>query len=623
MLKNCLKGAVIVIAGILVLGIGNGQAQPASDFLKASDGFQKADKDGFIRSSPQAVEAPKVQEPAVVPQAAEPPKAQEAAVVPQAAEPPKAQEPAVAPQAAEPPKAQAASVQAVVEPVKQPETLPEAIQQVLVNHPEIKGSTYVVQARSQEVIQARAPYFPKIDASMSWGIFQQDLPFSYRSWPSLSTVGARWNLFRGGADYADVQRQGARVKSQAYLLRSVADNTALLTARVYVNVLRTTELSELGKENLTNHERIADQLKLRMKSGVDRGADLEQGMGRLALAQSNITVTGTNLRDAKTDYQAVVNKLPESLAKLQPLNVPLPASMEEAEQIALRDHPVIKSAKADLEARKAQYEVAKRQLSPSFDVAANYNWADDMSSNYIIGVSGRQNYWTATGVLSFNVFNGLANMGRIKETMYLVREADQILDNAQRQTVQSIRLSWEAYKGAQERIKSLEEYVRAADSTAAAFASQWNIGRRTMFDLLDTQAEAVNAKSSLATARYDKLYAEYRILNGMGKLVPSLGLQWPEESRIAGEKADAAPAVVTVKKEEPAAPAPQVVEPAKTEAPAAPAPVVAEPPKVEAAAPPVVEPPAAAPKAVAPAAGFLEASDGFQKADKDGFIKSK
>lgn len=514
--------------------------------------------------------------------------------------------------------------------IAQGETLPEAIQQVLVTHPEMKASSFQRQARDQQVIQARGPYYPKLDASMSWGFIQQDKPFYDRTWPSQSTVSLRQNIFRGGADYFDVERQQANVKSQAYLLQATSENMSLLTAKVYLNVLKNTELSALAKENLLNHERIGDQVKLRQQSGVDRGADLAQVQGRLALAQSNVVVTAANLLDARSDYQAVVNRLPGELVKPTPVNAPLPATFEEAEQLALNSYPTIKSAKADLEARKAQYKVAKAQLSPSFDIAADYNWTDDISTNPRTGLIDRRDYFSGAAVLSFNVFNGLRNQGRIKETLYLIHEAEQILYNTERQTIQSIRLSLEAYQAAQDRVKHLEEYVKATEATAAAFLAQWNIGRRTMFDLLDTQAEAINAKASLATAKYDRLYAEYRVLSGMGKLVHALGLQWPEESRVAGERAEAAPAVMTVKTEAPAAaaaPAPQVAEPAKAEAPAAPAveqpmcggspcPEV-EPLKVEAPAPQASEPV----KPAVPDSG--KTIDGFDKADKDGFIKSR
>jgi hypothetical protein len=51
-----------------------------------------------------------------------------------------------------------------------------------------------------------------------------------------------------------------------------------------------------------------------------------------------------------------------------------------------------------------------------------------------------------------------------------------------------------------------------------------------MFDVLDSQAEFINARKDLVNASYDKLLSEYRVLSGMGKLVHTLGLEWPEES---------------------------------------------------------------------------------------------
>jgi len=72
--------------------------------------------------------------------------------------------------------------------------------------------------------------------------------------------------------------------------------------------------------------------------------------------------------------------------------------------------------------------------------------------------------------------------------------------------------------------------VKATGITAEAFSKQWNIGRRTMFDVLDIEAELINSKIDLVNARYDKTYAQYRVLSGMGKLINTLGLQWPLES---------------------------------------------------------------------------------------------
>lgn len=413
------------------------------------------------------------------------------------------------------------------------ETLKSAIQSVLETHPEIRAASYARTARDWEVVQAQAAFFPTLDGYMSYGFQRQDKPFLLddKSYPKQNVLSLRQNVFRGGVNVADTRRQMSRVKSQAYLVQGTSENMALMTARVYMNVLRNMKLHELANENLLNHERIADQVELRLRAGVDARAEMEQVMGRLALAKSNVVVTSANLRDAITDYHALLGWLPGDLAEVEPLNVIFPEDLEDAEQMALNNNPIVKSAKADREAREEQYNIARRILSPSVDIAANYHWNRNVDP-----FPGRRKYLTATATASMNFFNGGRDHARIQETAFLLKEAEEILQNTRRQTVQSIRLSWEAHKSTMERVVYLEEYVEAAIATAEAFATQWNIGRRTMFDLLDTQAEAINARSDLLRAQYDLMYSEYRVLNSLGMLVYSVGLEWPEEGRVEGDQ---------------------------------------------------------------------------------------
>ncbi|MGB5884822.1 MAG: TolC family protein, partial [Desulfobulbales bacterium] len=144
----------------------------------------------------------------------------------------------------------------------------------------------------------------------------------------------------------------------------------------------------------------------------------------------------------------------------------------------------------------------------------------------------------ATAVARFNIFNGFSDKARIAETCYLIKEAREIQKNTERQIIESIRLSWMAHQASQNSIVYLQNYVKSTGATAEAFSKQWNIGRRSMFDVLDIEAELVNAKIDLVNAQYDKLYAQYRILNGMGQLVHTMGLQWPVESKVEKDNQD-------------------------------------------------------------------------------------
>jgi adhesin transport system outer membrane protein len=95
-----------------------------------------------------------------------------------------------------------------------------------------------------------------------------------------------------------------------------------------------------------------------------------------------------------------------------------------------------------------------------------------------------------------------------------------------------VRLAYEAYKADDRRITQLEQYMTSTGMAADAYISQWSIGRRTLFDVLDTSAERITAKSDLINAQYDKMYDSMRVLQNMGKLLTVLGLSYPEESKV-------------------------------------------------------------------------------------------
>jgi len=404
--------------------------------------------------------------------------------------------------------------------------LQDAVYHMLQTNPEIKALAYNRLARDQEVIQANAGFLPTLDISHGAGLVNQSHPFDDITEPNQTIFSYRQNMFRGFADTYEVKRQQARVNSAAYKLQGTSENIALATSRVYLNVLRQLELQDLAKENLTIHKRIYDQIKLRSESGIDRKADLDQVTGRLSLAESDVVVAEANVADAQTDYLFVVG-LPV-IDPVMPYSVDavMPVSMDEAQQLALNNYPILKSAQADVEAREAQRSVAKYNYYPQLDLSIDKKWEDD------VDVVGYAEELRATATARFNIFNGFYDKARIEETCYLIKEAREIQKNTHRQIVESIRLSWVAYQSAQNKSIHLEDYVKSTRATAEAFSKQWNIGKRTMFDVLDIDAELINAEIDLVNAKYDKIYAQYRILGGTGQLVQTLGLQWPTASMV-------------------------------------------------------------------------------------------
>jgi adhesin transport system outer membrane protein len=412
--------------------------------------------------------------------------------------------------------------------ISQGETLEDAVRYMIETHPEVRTVVYNRLARDQQVKQARGGYFPELGINAWAGIREYDEPTDDNLDPWQFTLSLRQNLFRGFQDVKEVDRHKYRVRSQAYVIQSVAENTALDAARAYLEVLRKQEFVELARENLKLHQRIADQIKLRSESGVDRKADMTQVESRLALAQSNLVVTETNLDDAKTNYLAIVGRMPEDLVKPELPPETLPVSLEEAQQKALKGHPTLKQAREDLDARRAQDEVAKAPFWPIVDVEVDKSWHDELER----GLNTDTEELTALVRVRYNFFRGWRDRARKVETTYQISEAREVRNNSHRQLIELVRLSWMAYKAAGDRREYLEQRVESSSKTAESYSRQWDIGKRTLLDVLDAEAERIESRKELIDSNYAGLFAQYRILNAMGELVHTLGLKWPEEAYV-------------------------------------------------------------------------------------------
>ena len=407
------------------------------------------------------------------------------------------------------------------------QTLQDAVRATVETNPDIRAAAYNRLARDEEVRQARADYFPQVEISGGIGTDDVNEPFDDTLSPQELRISLRQNLFAGLATKNETERQQARVKSEAYVVRATSENSALKTSKAYLDVLRHQALLDLAKENLLIHQQIGDQITLRSRSGVGRRSDMDQVNSRIRLAQANVVAAEQNLADARTNYQAVVGLMPDNLIRPElPLEL-LPASLDEAREAALASHPTLQSARADLDARKAQDAVARSPFMPTVDLEVDQVWEDEYNYSY----SKREDL-RALVRLRYNLFNGWRDQARKAETVHLIKEARQIRNHTRRQVQESIRLSWMAYRAASSRLPYLEQRVQFATATAKSYHQQWNIGKRTLLDVLDAEAERIDARMQYIDTDFNLLYAGYRVLNGMGRLVQALNVEMPVEARV-------------------------------------------------------------------------------------------
>jgi adhesin transport system outer membrane protein len=412
----------------------------------------------------------------------------------------------------------------------QAQTLPDATQYAIDHNPDV---IYQVKTRydsEQGLAQAGSERFPVVNLRAGYGTEQSENPTANVFAPSNPALprrdlgaSARQHIFTGYAVLNEIKRNQAVVRSNAFKVASVANDLALNVTQQYLQVLMEYKLVDVAKKNLAENESIAGMIGSRSEAGVDRKSDYTQVRGRVDLARSNLIAEQSRLDDAKAHYEKDVGADPIDLTMPTTPDMPaLPKSQAEIIAVGLTNHPIIRSANADILAAIAQHKASRSTNYPKVDFVANFD-----RNNNVGGIPG-PNYDNLAMIQAYYDLNlGGKDFARQKQTAYQIQEAIQVRDRAIRQLEESTALSWNALVNSGERIKYLEGHLAAARATLGAYQEQFKVGKRTLLDLLDQQNEYYQSQIDYTTEIYTELFARYRLLSDMGKINDYLHVTLP------------------------------------------------------------------------------------------------
>jgi adhesin transport system outer membrane protein len=405
------------------------------------------------------------------------------------------------------------------------ENLQDALLQTLHTNPNLLATEKDRCAITQALRGAKGGYLPTLDADAGYGEEYAENPLIASS-PNNSLnentlerreAGLKFDqmIFDGFATSSEVKRNKARLSSADYKVLGTAQDVSLNATETYLNVLKEQEFINIAKNNLSIHQQIRDLISKRSQSGVDQSADLTQAEGRLSLAQSNLTAEQANLIDANSNYLQVVGSNPMSLIMPQaPSSQFMPTSENQAVQMAVANHPILKSAKEDMAAAYAQHEASKSKNYPRFDLQLSARRDDNLD-----GIEGQNNDAQAMVRMNYNLYHGGSDKSAQNETAYLYQESAEVMHKTYRQVVNNAQLSWNAYDSAEKQLPLLKAHRDDAQKAYQSYSDQFKLGKRTLLDLLNAENEYYQASRSYSEGEYNAKFAKYRVLNAVGSLI--------------------------------------------------------------------------------------------------------
>lgn len=410
-------------------------------------------------------------------------------------------------------------------------SLREAAEKAIATHPDVSARFNAYRASIDAVSAARAAFLPRVDVNASVGKDADRISSRNPASQTLtrSSVGASVSqlLWDGLSTQNEVLRLSHDQLARYFELVDTTEQVALEAARAHYDVMRMRRLVQLAEDNYVQHRYSFLQIQSRVKAGVGRGVDLEQAGARLALAESNLSTETSNLHDVSARYQRIVgDDAPSKLALIALLERGVPSTASEAITAAVQRNAGISASVENLRAARAQVENRKAAHQPRVEARLRTN-----AGHHVDGVRDQSRDSAAELVLNWNLYSGGADQARIRAQAHLVNQAADQRDRACRDARQSAAIAFNDTRKLREQLVLLERNSQAIEKARDAYRQQFEIGQRSLLDVLNSESELYTAKRAYVNAEHDLALAYARAHASMNQLSAQLGLRGADTVR--------------------------------------------------------------------------------------------
>lgn len=398
-------------------------------------------------------------------------------------------------------------------------TLADVTKKAIEYNPEVQSRWHTFLASGYDINASKAGYRPSVDVNAGYGYEWRNYGPNREFTGGNAEITLTQMLYDGSQTRSEV-RHFTRVQLVRYfeLLDSV-ESIALEAVTAYQDVLRYRELVTLAEENLAKHLTVYKQIEESASAGVARAADLEQISGRLSLAESNLVVEIANLHDVSARYLRIVGEAPrQNLAPANLVKHSLPPSITKTLEQAYQTNPSFHASLRNILASEASVDTQKANFRPRLNLSARYGTQDyDQQGFNTTQTEGR------IGLdFTYNIYRGGRDQATLRRAYEEVNVAKDLRDKACIDIRQTLQIAFNDTNKIGLQLPVLNQHRLSSDRVRTAYKDQFDIGQRSLLDVLDAENEYFQASRAYNNALYDLSLAVARTLGGMGQLLASI-----------------------------------------------------------------------------------------------------
>ena len=380
-----------------------------------------------------------------------------------------------------------------------------------------------VRVTDEGVAIAKSGYRPVItgSAAIDYSNTHSRPEFGHRT-TELTTgsfgVEIRQTLFDGFQTKNNVAAAESRVLAQQQSLKNDEQLILFDAASAYMDVIRDRQIAVLRERNLQFLSEQVRAARSRFDVGEGTRTDVAQADASRSAAVAQLAAARAQAKSSEAIYRQLIGEEPNSLKAPSPLAKLLPKSLQQAMALAQEQHPAIVATERMVDVAAFTVKSTEGQLLPQVSASAGVSEAYRDSSPDTTGQNGRS---TSAGIglqLTVPIYQGGRTSAQVRQSKESLGQARIEVDVSRDQVRAAVTSAWSQYQASAENVSAIRETVSAAQLALEGVIEERNVGQRTTLDVLDSQADVINAQISLVEAERNVVVASYAILSAVGNL---------------------------------------------------------------------------------------------------------
>ncbi|KTC87212.1 outer membrane protein TolC [Legionella brunensis] len=400
-------------------------------------------------------------------------------------------------------------------PVLHATDLMDIYQQALEYDPTFKQAYSTYMSNTEAIPQARAALFPQLTVNTQAARNVENVKASGSSVEATYNSN-QWQVTTSQAVFnyqawAQVQQAKSSVKAAQATFNDAAQDLILRTAKAYFDVLLARDTLNFAEAKKRANKRQFEQAEQRFKVGLDAITSVYEAKAAYDQSVAEVISARNNQINRNEDLRKLTNHIYETLAPLRDSRIPLikpePDNVDEWVNTGLLQNYKLFAAKYSLQAARENIKVQSAGGWPTLAIQGNALQTHNQSSSNSFFIPSKQATASAALVLNFPVFQGGLVQSQTRQAQYDFQTSSEQMEQTYRDVVVNSRIAFNTIVDGISKVKADRQTIISQQNSLESTEAQFQVGTRTMVDVVNAQQRLFEAQEQLARDQYGLINA--------------------------------------------------------------------------------------------------------------------